>query len=599
MAVRVRPGATTSMNGESSFRAPRLPLRSLVTPALSLGLPRKAWAVVSWCSTIAAAVGMSLYFWLAEGGLADTIFAVAVTLAVGAVIVCIGRRVLVATVLVAAMVGIVRSVSHAKQQATEVVLHAYDLVALLRSWSALAEVCAQHRSFALGLAVAMLATTMASWAAVRFDATRVARPHAICALALLAAVAWIADAARGPRRHTEFYFENTYVTFFYASWAETLQALWRGSLIEAAGPLLPSDPLRKPLDGQAKCSAAARPPHIILIHQESVVPPALFPTLSYDRSLDTFFRSHDGKLNKLRVETFGGASWLTEFSLLTGLPTRSFGGMQQFVQHMMAGGVHDALPQVLARCGYRNVMFYPMLRHFLGSDRFFRATGIREVFDAKDQKAKQPNERDRFYYANALAEIGRHVRTSPRPLFLYVQTMAAHGPYDYAYRPEVTVAGGGLGTHPEMSEYLRRLAMARLDYGYLRSELARRFPGHNFFILHYGDHQPTATQSLLGFDESASIEDIMASSKEAARTTYYAIDGVRYRPPPSPSLDTLDVAYLGTILLEAAGLPLPDSYRERKRLMMLCGGRYHDCPARDEVLGFHRRLIEAGLLKAL
>jgi hypothetical protein len=586
------------MNGQNSFRLPRLPVRSVLAAVRTLRVPRRLRMVVAWCSVVAVAAGTCLYFWLGEGGgPADIAFTGAVTLAMGAAIVCIGRRVLVAVVLVPAMLGIVRAVSHAKQQASEVVLHAYDLVALLRSWSTLVEVCSRHRGLALGLAVVVLAATALSWIAARFDATRVPRLGAACALVLLGSAAWLADSARGPRRHTEFYFENAYVTFFYASWVETVEALWRGSLIEAAGPLRPAQPQRP--KAPARCSPAESPPHIILIHQESVVPPALFPTLTYDRSLDALFRSFDGSLNKLRVETFGGASWLTEFSLLTGLSSQSFGGMQPFVQHMMAGGTRDALPLELVRCGYRTVMFSPMLRHFLGADRFFRATGIREVFDAKDQKAEQPNERDRFYYANALAEIGRHVRSSVRPLFLYIQTMAAHGPYDYAYSPEVIVPGGGPGTPPEMSEYLRRLAMVRMDYDHLRAELVRRFPGQKFLILHYGDHQPTATRSLLGFDARASIEEIVASGSEAARTSYYAVDAVRYRPPPLASLDSLDVAYLGTILLEAAGLPLSDSYRERKRLMLLCGGRYHDCQARDEVLRFHRRLIESGLMKAL
>jgi hypothetical protein len=225
--------------------------------------------------------------------------------------------------------------------------------------------------------------------------------------------------------------------------------------------------------------------------------------------------------------------------------------------------------------------------------------GFREIVDAKAQGAKVANERDRFYYANALAEIDRHVKASVQPLFLFIQTMAAHGPYDYAYSPEVAVAAGGPGTHPEMSEYLRRLAMARMDYATLRSELVRRFPKQAFLIVHYGDHQPTATQSLLGFDANASIEDIVASGNEAARMTYYALDAVRYRPPPLPSLDTLDVAYLGTMLLEAAGVHLSDAHRERRRLMLLCQGRYYDCPAREEVLRFHRRLIDSGLMKAL
>jgi hypothetical protein len=31
--------------------------------------------------------------------------------------------------------------------------------------------------------------------------------------------------------------------------------------------------------------------------------------------------------------------------------------------------------------------------------------------------------------------------------------------------------------------------------------------------------------------------------------------------------------------------------------MLRCKGRYHDCPAREEVLHFHRRLIDSGLMK--
>ena len=41
------------------------------------------------------------------------------------------------------------------------------------------------------------------------------------------------------------------------------------------------------------------------------------------------------------------------------------------------------------------------------------------------------------------------------------------------------------------------------------------------------------------------------------------------------SIDTLDVPYLGTVMLDLAGLPLSDSHRERKRLMELCKGRYY------------------------
>jgi hypothetical protein len=162
--------------------------------------------------------------------------------------------------------------------------------------------------------------------------------------------------------------------------------------------------------------------------------------------------------------------------------------------------------------------------------------------------------------------------------------------------PEIEVPGGGPGTDPQMHEYLRRLAMARMDYAHLRTELSRRFPNQQFLIVHYGDHQPTATWTLLGLREGTTIEKVVQSKNETALTTYYANDAVRYHPPALPAVDRLDVPYLGTMILEAAGLPLSEAYRARRRLMLLCKGRYQDCPARDEVLNFQRRLINAGLV---
>lgn len=275
------------MNEQTSGRAPGVLLP--VTAARALRLPRELHAALVWGSAGVTTVLLSLYFGLAEGGLADPIFATAVTLAVGALIVWVGRRVLVAAVLVVAMVGMVRAISYAKQQATEVLLHAYDLIALTKSWSTLAEVWSQHHRLVVALAIAALATVAVSWIAVHADATRVPRHYAACAFALLVAIAWVADTARGERRHTEFYFENIYVTFFYSSWAETAQALWRGQLIEAAVPRS-VHPKEAPLQVAESCSLRAKVPHIILIHQEFAVPPALFPTLSYDRALDAFFQ---------------------------------------------------------------------------------------------------------------------------------------------------------------------------------------------------------------------------------------------------------------------------------------------------------------------
>jgi hypothetical protein len=329
------------------------------------------------------------------------------------------------------------------------------------------------------------------------------------------------------------------------------------------------------------------------------VPPSYFPSLKYDTGLDPFFHSFDGDLHKLRVETYGGASILTEFSVLTGVSTWSFGGMRQFIQKIMVNKLGDTLPQALARCGYRNVVFYPMLRSFVSTSQFFAGLGLNEIFDLKDQGAKVVNERDRFYYGNALAEMERHLAASPgKPLFTFIETMATHWPYDNTYQPDVQVAGGGPGTNPEMHEYLRRLAMARMDYDFLAAELARRFPDEPFLIMHYGDHHPMATRTLLDYGEGAEAEDVVLPRTSIGFQTYFAVHGINYQPAALPALPILDVPYLGTVLLEAARLPLSDSFRARKTLLDQCGGRYHDCPNPALVPAFHRRLIDAGLMKS-
>src|SRR5690606_18192962 len=111
-----------------------------------------------------------------------------------------------------------------------------------------------------------------------------------------------------------------------------------------------------------------------------------------------------------------------------------------------------------------------------GSARFFETIGLKQIYDARDQKAPNAMEPDSFYYGNMLAEIGRRVARGKGPLFVYLQTMAAQWPYDVTYWPERDVKGGGAGTHPEMNEYLRRIAMAREDYAALLKDLAARFP---------------------------------------------------------------------------------------------------------------------------
>lgn len=550
---------------------------------------RRALAATAVLATV-----MATYFVRHEGWASNVVFTMAITAMLVTALALVSRRILFPTAVVFALVAVVVIAATVKYEYIGMVLHAYDVVFYMMSLDTLWYLWIDFRKELIALVLVMIGIGVLGTALYHADPTRISRRAAASVLAVLGVVALVADHIRGQRPHTLFYWDDLFVSSFYSSWAETAVTLWRGQMIEASARA----DMQRPFTEPASCPLAQRPPHIILIHQESVVPPAIFPTISYDKSLDPLFRSGDGTMRKLRVETFGGASWLTEFSVLAGVSTYSFGGMRTFVQSMMQGKVRDSVPQTLSRCGYTNVLFYPVPKHFVSSGKFYASIGIEEINDFKAQKSKRYNERDKFYYGNALDRLEKHVTATKSPLFTYILTSATHLPYTEPHSPEMKVPGGGPGTAPQMNEYLRRLSLARIDFEWFRDELKRRFPGEKFLIVQYGDHQPIVTRALLGYDDGQEAHNIVMTPESKGFLTYYTAEGLNYAVPPLPDVEILDVPYLGTLMLKLAGLPLSQAGLERLRLMDRCGGAYYLCPYQQEILAFHRRLIDSGLLVA-
>lgn len=573
------------------------PITSFETRSLARGLPRftslELSATTAWSIAGVIALGLAYYHWHYEGWRETIQFASAVTASLVLFLTLLTRRALFSVAMIAVLIATIVAASDVKRHYLEMVLHSYDVVFYLTSWSTLVYLWVDHKAALLALVGVALTATGIGLLLWRADCTRVSRFVSGALLAVFVSSAAWSCYAKGERKNTLFFWDNLYLSSFYSSWSETIETLWKGQLLDA----LASQP-KPPFAIPATCSPTEKPPHIILIHQESVFPPSHFKEIDYDRGLDPFFRSFDGQLHKLRVETYGGASWLTEFSVLAGVSTYSFGGMRTFVQSLMQGKIHDSVPQTLARCGYHNSVFYPVPKNFVSNGRFYAAVGMPQIFDFKAQGAKRFNERDRFYYGNALNYFEREIAQSNAPLFTFIITSATHLPYTSTYEPDVKVAGGGPGTDPELNEFLRRLGLAKMDYDEFRANLVKRFPGEKFLIVQYGDHQPVATRTMLGFDKKFTAEEVKLTPESPGLLTYYTIDGINYQPPPMPEPDILDVPYIGTALLTAARLPLPESYVERQRLLAECNGRYFTCADKSEILAFHRRLMDSHLIEA-
>ncbi len=535
---------------------------------------------------------IATYCWMKEGDGSTLVFTLASTGVFLSIVSFASRRLLFASLATATMVAGVIGLSWLKRANDDMSLHAWDIVVFLTTPAGIVARWSDRRNEVLATSAIAILLALALTIAFRADRTRLGRVWSLAALGVCALTTSFAGAAKPAQGHMQFFWDDLHLTSFYASVGEASEAIWRGGLVAAA-----AKPSGAPLIAGKTCAPSDKPPHIILIHEESITEPNIFPGLQYDPGVMPFFYSDDGKLHRLRVETYGGASWLTEFSVFSGVSSRAYGSMRNFVQMFTAGKLKEPLPRVLADCGYYNMMFTPWAKAFMAVSRFYGSIGFNEIVDRKEQGNQRDNERDRFFFGNALNKMEARLALSHQPLFLFIETMSAHWPYDEVYMPEVEVAGGGPDTPPQMSEYLRRLAMVKMDDDWLRAELALRFPAEHFLIVRYGDHHPTATLPLLGEPENTNAEETHFAADSLAFITFFATNGVGYAPPPLPDLDVVDVGYLGAILLDAARLPLPPSWRERARLMTACEGRYWTCPDHDAILAFHRQLIDGGLVE--
>jgi hypothetical protein len=392
----------------------------------------------------------------------------------------------------------------------------------------------------------------------------------------------------------EAYYGGNHVSAFARSGVDAVSDLMTHGLMESDPAV--ADRL-KSVEGST-CRPATKPPHIILVHDESSFDIRIAPGIKLPSGYGTHFLSFDGKERRFLVESAGGPSWYTEYNVLAGLSARSFGRFAYFVTRIAAGRVKRGLPAALRRCGYRTFSLYPTLGAFMSARSFQATTGVQHFFDQHDLGTRRI-EPDSFFYDAAARMIDRgHGRS---PMFIFVYLAANHFPWDYRYRPDLMPRWQDLGNAPLVDEYLRRQAMSAQDYADFLTRLKRQFPDDSFLLIRFGDHQPDFAAALIepDLDDNAVARRLMAYDPRYF-TTYYAIDAINFTPADlSSALDTIEGPYLPLVVQEAAGLPLDSSFAEQKKILARCKGLFYACAGGAEARHFNRMLIDAGLIKNL
>jgi phosphoglycerol transferase MdoB-like AlkP superfamily enzyme len=383
---------------------------------------------------------------------------------------------------------------------------------------------------------------------------------------------------------------------FYATFMASLldPACWRqfGGLALsdiASEPL----PLREATPARSACS-----PDIIVIQHESVFDPRIFG-LPVEPVVEAFLSPPNGEFGCLNVDIFGGGSWQSEFSLLTGLSSASFGSSAYYLFKRGAGRFHSSLPRSLASLGYKTTLISSCRRGFLSYNRFYGSIGIDErVFVDElpppfDVRRFEATNSDAMFLDAVIDAHAKAIADDPTPRFLYVLTNFNHGPHSRQLAPsgqferERAFAGASF---PDAGyvEYYARLAETATAWQTLRAKLASSFPERPVLIVHYGDHQPVLTKQ---------IDRHLKHQGDGRRhfRTFYAIEALNISHFSPGRRADLDIAFLGTVALQRAGIALDPIFATRASLLDDCGEAYF-ASSSERKRRFHRTLVDLGLI---
>lgn len=390
-----------------------------------------------------------------------------------------------------------------------------------------------------------------------------------------------------------YYLGGFDATAFFVSLMDLQYVFNQGEFADKMRKVPPQEPYPDTVD----CGDTSKLPDIVTVLSESTTDFKIMPGLNTGTAFDTDFLSQDDKLRPLYVETFGGGTWVTSISVMTGLSSVDFGVDAPYLTTVLHKKVRGALPEVLARCGYRTVEITPVDRTFVNEGPFMESIGFETVLDYSAIGASRYAHPDSFYFDAARKALREHHEKYKGPILLSMKTMFTHSPYFEALAED----GGKRETHftgkKEVDEYLNRVMASQRDFKDFLAGVKEDTKENGTVVLEFGDHQALVTRP---FADAVHGGNALVDLRSVAYRTYYSIHSFNYQLDMSAFPETpIDVPFLGAALMKGAKLPTSHMYRDLIALSEHCQGRFHDCADRAAVDRFLRKRVDSGLLNVL
>ncbi|WP_028081591.1 LTA synthase family protein [Solimonas soli] len=279
----------------------------------------------------------------------------------------------------------------------------------------------------------------------------------------------------------------------------------------------------------------------------------------------------------LRVHTYGGKTWLSEFSVLTGLVPDDFGARRTTVFNAVAPHMRDNLVARFEANGYRTVVLMPTMKRFYGAGRTYESLGFDRVLTLRDFHEYDQIPGDEWDIADSerLAEaavtlLKRNAADTrdPRPLFLYMLSIHEHAPY-----PKNTPVIAGLqqaelgkSLKGKLSDYSNKLVKLDRGIGVLESYLTQQ--QRRAVWAYFGDHQAYFEEQQPPYLRQLPKPDFLTQYQ--VRSNFRPLD-----PLAAPPL--LDIALLPSLVADVAGLRHDTWFDGLSAMREACAGTLEDC----------------------
>ena len=278
----------------------------------------------------------------------------------------------------------------------------------------------------------------------------------------------------------------------------------------------------------------------------------------------------------MRVHTFGGKTWLSEFSVLTGLVPEDFGVLHNVVLSSVGPKTHSNLFRLLKANGYHTVVLMPTYKRFYGAGRAYEGMGVDEVltlrdfheYDALPGDEWDIAETDRMAEA-AITLVKRQRSESPgQPIFVYLLSIREHAPYSGLTRVDYNLDHAGVPKFlsTRLTDYVNRLR--RLDTAVAMIDRYLFAPGAPPAIYAwFGDHQAYYEGDSPPYSYTLPKPDYVTQFQIRAN----------FDVPAAPTAPILDIAYVPSLIADLGGVKRDAYFEGLSAMRRLCNGGYEDC----------------------